>query len=355
MTTRDDVLEALRSASGQDVSGEALAARLGVSRVAVSKHVSALREAGYEIEAAPGSGYRLLSVPDLPLPAEVTPRLRLSFWTSFEGGGATESTNDDARAAARAGAPEGAVFLASSQTAGRGRLGREWVSPPGGVYLSVVLRPRVAPAEVSSLTLAVALGVAMGLERLGIQPKLKWPNDLMLGGGKLAGLLHEMSVESDVVEWVVAGVGVNVRRATGGAEGAAGDAHAFGTASDAAAPATPQAATQAAAPSDSLATSIAFAEEAAGRPLTLAEVAAAELDGIAGAYAAWRTGGFAGLRAEYEARFALAGEQVVVRDAMGEQRAAGEVLGVDDEGRLLVRGQDGAVQQVLAGEVTLRG
>jgi BirA family biotin operon repressor/biotin-[acetyl-CoA-carboxylase] ligase len=322
VTTRDDVLEALRSASGQDVSGEALAAQLGVSRVAVSKHVSALREVGYEIDAAPGSGYRLLAVPDLPLPAEVAPQLRLSQWTSFEGGGATESTNDDARAAARAGAPEGAVFLASSQTAGRGRLGREWASPPGGVYMSVLLRPRVAPAEVSSLTLAVALGVAMGLERLGIRPRLKWPNDLLLGEGKLAGLLHEMSVESDVVEWVVAGVGVNVRRAKG---------------------------------IDSLAASFAFAEEAAGRPLTLAEVAAAELDGIAGAYAAWRTGGFAGLRAEYEARFALAGEQVVVRDAMGQERAAGEVLGVDDEGRLLVRGQDGAVQQVLAGEVTLRG
>lgn len=338
MTTRDDVLEALRSASGQDVSGEALAMRLGVSRVAVSKHVSALREAGYEIAAAPGSGYRLLAVPDLPLPAEVTSRLRLSFWTSFEGGGATESTNDDARAAARAGAPEGAVFLASSQSAGRGRLGREWVSPPGGVYLSVVLRPCVAPAEVSSLTLAVALGVAMGLERLGIEPKLKWPNDLLLGDGKLAGLLHEMSVESDMVEWVVAGVGVNVRQLEAGAEGEVGAARVPGAAPT----------------SDSLATPVAFAEEAAGRPLTLAEVAAAELDGIAGAYAAWRSGGFAGLRAEYEARFALAGEQVVVRDAMGEQRAAGEVLGVDDEGRLLVRGQDGAVQQVLAGEVTLR-
>jgi BirA family transcriptional regulator, biotin operon repressor / biotin---[acetyl-CoA-carboxylase] ligase len=338
VTTRDGVLEALRGAEGREVSGEVLAAQLGVSRVAVSKHVSALREAGYGIEAAPGSGYRLVATPDLPLPAEVALNLHSEFWTSLSGGGATESTNDDARAAARSGAPEGAVFLASSQSAGRGRLGREWVSPPGGVYLSVVLRPRVAPAEVSSLSLAVALGVAMGLERLGIKPRLKWPNDLLLGDGKLAGLLSEMSVESDAVEWVVAGVGVNVRRADGGGIAAG------------AAPATPGMA----APLD-VAAVVAFAEDAAGRSLSLAEVAAAELDGIAEAYEAWRVGGFAALRAEYEARFALAGKHVVVRDAMGQERAAGEVLGVDDEGRLLVRGEDGAVQQVLAGEVTLRG
>lgn len=332
MSTRDDVLNALRG-TGCEVSGEAVASELGVSRVAVSKHVSALRDAGYEIASAPGSGYRFVSAPDLPLPAEVEPLLRLSLWTSFEGGGATESTNDDARAAARNGVLEGAVFLASSQSAGRGRMGREWVSPPGGVYLSVVLRPRVAPAEVSSLTLAVALGVAMGLERLGIRPKLKWPNDLLLNGGKLAGLLHEMSVESDVVEWVVAGVGVNVRRPAAGSSGGGGVAR----------------------PADGvLATDAAYAEEAAGRALTLAEVAAAELDGIAGAYAAWRAGGFSALRAEYEARFALAGEQVAVRDAMGVVRASGEVLGVDDEGHLLVRGSDGVVHAVLAGEVTLR-
>jgi BirA family transcriptional regulator, biotin operon repressor / biotin---[acetyl-CoA-carboxylase] ligase len=320
VTTRDEVLSALHAAGTVPLSGEALAAELGVSRVAVGKHVAALRELGYEIAAVPGSGYRLVSVPDLALPGEVVPLLHSGLWTALTGGGATGSTNDDARVAARVGAPEGSVFLASSQSTGKGRLGRSWVSPIGGVYLSAVFRPRVAAAEVSSLTLAVALGVAQGLERLGASPRLKWPNDVLLGDGKLAGLLHEMSVESDAVEWVVAGVGVNVRRPSTG-EGALEDA--------------------------------AYLEDATGA-LRLAEVAAAVLDGIAGTYERWRSGGFAELRADYEARFALLGEEVRVSDMLGEVRAEGEVLSVDDEGRLLVRGADGAVAAVVAGEVTLR-
>jgi BirA family transcriptional regulator, biotin operon repressor / biotin---[acetyl-CoA-carboxylase] ligase len=320
VTTRDEVLSALHAAGTVPLSGEALAAELGVSRVAVGKHVSALRELGYEIAAVPGSGYRLLSVPDLALPGEVVPLLHSGFWTALTGGGATGSTNDDARVAARVGAPEGSVFLASSQSTGKGRLGRSWVSPIGGVYLSAVLRPRVAAAEVSSLTLAVALGVAQGLEPLGASPRLKWPNDVLLGDGKLAGLLHEMSVESDAVEWVVAGVGVNVRRPPTGDAGLEGAA---------------------------------YLEDATGA-LRLAEVAAAVLDGIAETYERWQLGGFAELRADYEARFALVGEEVRVSDMLGEVRAEGEVLGVDDEGRLLVRGADDAVAAVVAGEVTLR-
>ena len=149
MTTRDAVLAALRDAGPAGVSGERLARELGVSRVTVGNHVGALREAGYEIEASPGTGYRLVAAPDLPLPSEVRPLLTQGFWTRLEGGGATASTNDDARRLARDGAPEGTVVLASEQTGGRGRLGRAWSSPVGGAYLSAVLRPTVAPAELA--------------------------------------------------------------------------------------------------------------------------------------------------------------------------------------------------------------
>lgn len=320
VTTRDEVLSALHATGAVPLSGEVLAAELGVSRVAVGKHISALRGLGYEIAAVPGSGYQLVSVPDLALPGEVTPLLHSDFWTALTGGGATGSTNDDARVAARVGAPEGSVFLASSQSTGKGRLGRSWESPTGGVYLSAVLRPRVAAAEVASLTLAVALGVAQGLERLGAAPRLKWPNDVLLRDGKLAGLLHEMSVESDAVEWVVAGVGVNVRRPP--ADGAVPDG-------------------------------AAYLEDAVGAH-RLAEVAASVLDGIAETYERWQSGGFTSIRSDCEARFALLGEEVRVSDMLGTVRAEGEVLGIDDEGRLLVREVGGAVAAVAAGEVTLR-
>jgi BirA family biotin operon repressor/biotin-[acetyl-CoA-carboxylase] ligase len=318
--TRQAVLAALRSTGAVGVSGEALAVALGVSRVAIAKHVSALREAGYAIDATPGKGYILVSAPDLPLPDEVSPLLATGeFWRDLTGGRETGSTNDDARELARSGAPEGTVVLAARQLRGRGRLGREWASPGGGVYLSAVLRPAVAPAEVPSLALAVALGVAIGLERLGVEPRLKWPNDVLLGEGKLAGILLEMSAESDRVDWVVAGIGMNVRR-----------------------PAT-EAAPNAAYVADVL------------PGARLAQVAAAELDGIAETYARWRAGGFAGLVRDYEGRSALAGSEVAVRDLTGEVRAEGTVDGVDDDGRLLVREAAGSVTRVVAGEVTLRG
>ena len=320
MTTRSHVLEALRSAGDAGLSGQEIAARLGVSRVAVGKHVAVLRDAGYDIRAAPGVGYRLIGAPDLPLPDEVAHRLTSTLWTELSGGGETGSTNDDARALARAGAVEGSVVLATRQRTGRGRMGRTWESPTGGVYLSAVLRPAVAPTQVASLALAVALGVVVGLERLGVQPQLKWPNDVLLGGRKLAGVLLEMSAEADAVQWVVAGVGVNVHRP---------------------------------APSTASAPEAAYLDDTVTQP-RLAEVAAAELDGIADTYAAWRTGGFSAVRAAYEERFALTGTDVRVGDLTGAVRASGVVEGVDDEGRLLVRGADGTMSAVVAGEVTLR-
>ena len=349
MTNRGEVLSALRTAGSAGVSGEMLAAELGVSRVAVGKHVSALRGLGYEITAVPGSGYRFVAAPDLPLPAEVRPLLASSFWGQLHGGLATGSTNDDARTAANAGAPEGSVFLASKQTAGKGRLGRSWESPSGGVYLSVVLRPRVAPAEVASLTLAVALGVARGLETLGVAPRLKWPNDVLLGEGKLAGLLHEMSAESDAVTWVVAGIGVNVRRS-----GQASDEPAAAISADGRRVSGELSDAELAdSEPGSGAPTAAYLEDVAG-PVRLAQVAAAELDGIAEAYRVWQQKGFSALRSEYEARFALVGQSVRVSDALGGVRAEGVALGVDDDGRLLVRDDEGLTLAVVAGEVTLR-
>ena len=321
MTTRDNVLAALKEAGDAGVSGEALARELGVSRVAIGKHVGALREVGYEIVARLGTGYLLVSVPDAPLPAEVAPALESSLWVRLEGGGETASTNDDARTLARGGAPEGTVVLASRQTAGRGRLGRTWSSPEGGVYLSAVLRPPVAPAEVAPLSLVMGIGVARGLKALGLDVALKWPNDVLLSGGKLAGVLLEMAAEADRVDWVVTGVGLNVRRPDGADERASAGTVAYLT--------------------DAL------------PGIRIARATASVLDGIASAYAEWLAAGFEPLRTEYESRSALAGRAVVVSDASGAVRAQGDVVGVDGDGRLLIVGSDG-VQAIVAGEVTLR-
>ena len=320
MTRRLDVLAALKHAGPAGVSGEALARDLGFSRAAVAKHIAVLRDAGYRVTARAGFGYVLESVPDAPIPCEVVPLVGSPFWVRLEGAEETGSTNDDCKALAREGAPEGTAVLAARQTSGRGRLGRAWESPAGGVYVSVLFRPLAPLSDLSSLPLAVSLGVARGLETLGISAGLKWPNDVWTSGGKLAGILLETSAEADRAEWVVAGIGVNVRRPARAFEGAA---YLY----------------------DEL-------EDPAGRP-GLARVAAAVLDGISSAYEEFAGAGFAGLRAEYESRSVLAGRDVCVRDAHGGLVAEGRVAGTDPAGRLLVDGGEG-VTAVAAGDVTLR-
>jgi len=316
VTTRQLILAALREAGGLGVNGEELAAEIGVSRVAVSKHVAALRALGYKIDASPNAGYRLTSVPDLSLPTEVEPLLHDDMWVTVEGGIETTSTNDDARALARSGAPEGTVVVAARQREGRGRLGRTWASPEGGAYVSAILRPPIAPAQAGPLALVVSIGIARGLMGLGLDPRLKWPNDVWLGGHKLAGVLLEMMAEGDRVDWVVIGFGLNVRRG------------------------------------DNTDTTAAFIGDTVPG-LRVANVAAAALDGVASAYRQWLEDGFAGLAVEFEARSVLTGQDVTVRDGTGTVKAQGTVGGIDAEGRLLLEA-DGRTEAVVAGEVTLR-
>ena len=318
MSTRSRVLSALKSAE-HGVSGEALARELGVSRTAIAKHVAALRELGYAIEGHVGTGYRLVSGPALCLPEEVAPLLTHPLLGRVEGGAATGSTNDDARALARSGAPEGTVVVAARQSRGRGRFDRSWDSPSGGAYLSIVLRPARGPAEIGSLPLAIAVGVARGLERLGAHPQLKWPNDVLLAGRKVAGILLEMSGQADRVDWVVVGIGVNV-----------GEAPEVGRAGVDAAALSEQAPT-----------------------ITPAETAAAVLDEVAATYERWLAEGFGALSEEFVERHALGGSEVDVRSPEGAVVASGVVAGIDAEGRLLVRTEE-SVRSFTSGEVSLR-
>ncbi len=192
------LLQLLRGADF--VSGEHIADLLGVSRAAVGKRVTELRKRGFAIAATPRRGYRLDGEPDALDAAVVQPRLATDWlgraWRHLP---TTGSTNDEAAAWARAGAPAGAVVVADAQTRGRGRLGRRWHSPSGAsLYFSVVLRPPLPPHRVPPLTLAAGVAVAEALTALDITPQLKWPNDVLLDGKKVAGILTEMSSDSIV-------------------------------------------------------------------------------------------------------------------------------------------------------------
>ncbi|ELY81663.1 biotin--[acetyl-CoA-carboxylase] ligase [Natrinema gari] len=192
------------------VSGPELAASLDISRAAVWKHIEGLREADFEIESGP-TGYELVAVDAYNAPA-VEFELEAPF--SIEYHDSVGSTNDRARELAGEGATD-VVVLANEQTGGRGRLDREWAAPAGGVWVSVVTRPAITPARAPLYTLAASVATATAAREAGVDARIKWPNDVVVPVGddgdyrKLAGILTEMEGQTDRVDWLVAGIGVN--------------------------------------------------------------------------------------------------------------------------------------------------
>jgi len=197
------ILGALRDCGG-DLSGQMLSQWLGVSRVAVWKHIRSLRQDGYLIQASP-RGYRLVSSPDLLLPYEFPDiEQRIHYFPEIG------STMDVARELAKKGAGEGTLVIAEVQTGGRGRLGRHWLSPQGGIYCTIVLRPTIGPAYAPRINLMAAVAVAATIRKLfGLDTQLKWPNDVLIAGKKVCGILAEMNAEMDVVSFVNVGIGIN--------------------------------------------------------------------------------------------------------------------------------------------------
>jgi BirA family biotin operon repressor/biotin-[acetyl-CoA-carboxylase] ligase len=212
--TAGSVLALLKSSSGH-LSGEAIGTELRISRSAVAKHISALRRAGYGIESVTNRGHRLLSTVDTPRPEEVAPLLRTSaIGRTIRFFETVDSTNTFAALEAAAGAAEGTVVVADTQTAGRGRQHREWDSPAGcNLYFSIVLRPRVPPRRIPQISLVAA--VAMHRALCDIVPAvkflIKWPNDILTEDGlKVCGILCEGELETDSVHHAIAGIGLNV-------------------------------------------------------------------------------------------------------------------------------------------------
>lgn len=201
--TKKQILKALRD-YGDYISGEILSEQLGISRVSIWKHVRSLKEDGYVIEAS-ARGYRLVSSPDLMLPYEF-PGLeeRIHYFPEIG------STMDVAIKLARKGAREGTIVIAEAQAHGRGRLSREWLSPKGGIYFTLILRPRISPAYAPRINLMASVAVATTIKKLfGLKAELKWPNDVLIEGRKVCGILAEMDAEMDVVNFVNVGIGIN--------------------------------------------------------------------------------------------------------------------------------------------------
>lgn len=318
-----DLLRLLGDTAGF-VSGEQLSKQLGVSRTAVWKQIAAFKAAGYVVESVPSQGYRLIGSPDLlateriaaGLPSGCVIGQRIVCLPE------TGSTNQDAFRLAEEGAVEGTVVLADRQTAGKGRLGRQWASPGGvNLYLSVVLRPELPPYEAPQLTFLSAVAVARAIEdETGLKPAIKWPNDLLLGGHKIAGLLNEMNAETDRIGFVILGIGVNLNMA----------ADQF--------------------PAD-LRTPATSLKLALGRPVERNRFAARLLAALDDEYARFRRAGFGPVREAWSQRCNAYGRQVSVEVA--GKLLVGDFSGIDHDGALLVGRLDGRCERVMSGDVTV--
>lgn len=322
MTLDAAILSALRAAPW--TSGADLSHRLGVTRAAIWARIEELRELGYQIEASPHRGYRLLGSPDRLHADDLAARLGLVrvIGRDIRVFQETTSTSDVLEKLARDGVREGMVIFAESQTRGRGRLGRSWVSPPGkGLWFSVLLRPPLRPQGVTRITVAAAVAVARAIRaELPLQVEIKWPNDLMLHGRKIAGVLTELTGELDSVHHVSLGIGVNVNLGAEDLPPAIGRG----------------------------ATSLRLA---LGRPADRPALAARILRELDTAYAQVLDDRFTPLVVEWSALCSTLGRHVSV--LTGSRRIAGRAESLDDEGALLVRTEHGRLEQIMGGDVTL--
>ncbi len=214
MSTKEKLIAALKESRGNWISGELLSERLAVSRAAVSKQVKRLKDEGYAIESAPRKGYLFTEESDLLLPEEIRQGLESKVFGRNEIAyhGELDSTNTLAKELATKGAPEGTVVIAEGQSRGRGRKRRSWFSHEGGgIFVSMILRPDVPLTDAPKFTLLTAVALAETLiAHAGVDVVIKWPNDILCKGRKLAGILTEMSMEMDAVDHMVVGLGINV-------------------------------------------------------------------------------------------------------------------------------------------------
>jgi len=213
MSRKEQVLSFIREKRGEWVSGESLSREFKISRTAIWKHIRRLREEGYGIESSPKKGYLFRTASRMLLPNEI----REGLETTVFGKGEIfyfkeiDSTNTRAKDLAIKGALEGTLIISETQSGGRGRMGRDWFSPAQeGIYVSLILRPNISPVEAPKITLLTAVAVAealLSLTRLDIS--IKWPNDILINRKKIAGILTELSTELDLISYVVVGVGLN--------------------------------------------------------------------------------------------------------------------------------------------------
>ncbi|WP_147804766.1 biotin--[acetyl-CoA-carboxylase] ligase [Alkalicoccus halolimnae] len=318
---KSELLAVLNEAYPEYVSGEKLSILLHCSRTAVWKHIKNLQEEGYQIKAVRNKGYLLESSPSLYSGHAVASRLikgnlpyQIRFYPELL------STQNEAQRLAMEGAEEGTVVIADKQTKGRGRLGREWESSMGtGLAVSLILKPDVPAYKAPQLTLVAAVSVVKAIEQItGVKAEIKWPNDLLIEGKKVCGILTEMQADPDRIKSVIVGIGLNVNETV-----------------------FPEHLHHIAASLSGFADS----------PPERAQLAAAVLNQFAEDYELYKQSGFAGVKAEWESYSCTLGRKIQVRQNGSYINGTAEA--VDSQGVLKLRDKDGILHSIVSGDIEI--
>lgn len=318
------ILLMLKQAKESFISGERISDELGVSRSAVWKHINTLKGEGYKIESVPRKGYRLLYSPDILTLEEVEEYLTTDFvGRNIYYFDSIDSTNVRAKKMAME-EDEGTVVIGEEQTKGKGRLGRNWVSPKGkGLWMSIILKPKLIPAEVARLTLIGAAAVNKGLEDMGIKSYIKWPNDILVHEKKVCGILTEMSCELNIINYVVMGIGINVNL----------EQKDF---------------------SEDLIDKATSLKIIIGNKVDRKKLLAKVLNHFENLYIPFKEKGDISKSIHIcRQNSMLIGREV--RIIRGDTERIGKALDIDDEGNLIVKYKDGEKERIFYGEVSIRG
>jgi BirA family biotin operon repressor/biotin-[acetyl-CoA-carboxylase] ligase len=322
MLTKDRLLSYFKEKKGEWVSGELVSNEFSVSRAAIWKHVRKLKKDGYLIESSPKKGYFFAHDSDLILPNEIRDGLATSVFgqRDIEYCKTLGSTNVRAKELAERGTAEGTLIIAEVQTEGRGRRGRSWLSPAGhGIYATLVLRPTMSPAGAPRITLMTAVAVAEAILSLSeLDVKIKWPNDIMVKGKKLAGILTEISTEMDSINYIVVGLGLNVN--------------------------TPDFPREL----EKRATSMLIET---GKNFSRIKLLRAYLEQFEKYYKLFTSNHFRLIMRRWKELTEIIGREIIV-DVIGQSHS-GKVIDIDDDGVLIIEDGNGVIHRIFSGDVTV--
>lgn len=322
--TRTKLIEAFSHANGEFLSGQALANILGCSRTAIWKHIEELRKEGFELEAIRNKGYRIISTPKNMTENELRLGLKTTiFGKTIQYLESTDSTQKVAHQLAQEGCPDGTLVIAEEQTNGRGRLARNWHSPKyTGIWMSLVLRPKLPPAKAPQFTLIAAVAVARAIEDIcEISPDIKWPNDLLLKGKKITGILTELQADSDKINAIIMGIGMNVNQKE---QDFPKELH-------------------------NNATSLAIET---GKEISRSELVKRILENLEKYYLLYLEKGFAPLKLLWESYAVSLGKDIIARTISGN--ISGKALGITEEGVLKIEDQNGQIHKIYSADIEMK-